>query len=339
MSRNQNAAGSQVRVVFGVPVEILVAEVYSSIACVVDYAECGSGVTAELKRFLQGVQTSDRGTSSPVLLPLLVCEGGRGEARDGTWSAAAWVSLYITGKLLDDLADGDAGLAGQYRDSVPRLLDLATGFWAVAELCLCELPTDVYLDIARPVHKTILRMVNGQHREHARPEGRILQASMEAAGEKSGSFFELAAHIGARCGTTDRDMIARLREFGYEVGVMVQLVDDLKDFRQSGREGDLAKGHLTLPTAYALEVAQRHEREELQKLLMAATRDASAEDQARQMITGLGAELFVITEIALHRRRALSALQRSGGDPKSLQKLMNWLTVTFEGGVDDNAAG
>ncbi len=330
MSVSRHVSGPRLRVVLGAPIETVLTEVYSSIARIADHSECGSFVRSESARLLQRMRDSDRGASSPALLPLLVYEGVGGAAREGTWSAAAWLGLYITGKLLDDLADGEGALAEQAGGGVPRLVDLATNFWTVAELCLCELPADVYLDVVRPFHKTIQRMVKGQQHGGIPSEASLLAACMKAAGEKSGSFFELAAYIGARCGTADRPVIQRFGEFGYEVGMMVQLLDDLKDFRQRGREGDLANGRLTIPTAYALEVAQPQEREELRELLTAAVGDMQAEDRARRMINKLGAEVFVAAEVARHRHRALLALEGSGVHPDSAGRLRNWLTLILE---------
>ena len=76
---------------------------------------------------------------------------------------------------------------------------------------------------------------------------------------KTASLFTTAAESGAILSGAGEDIVTRLRDYGYNVGMAYQIVDDILDFEGDPEEfgkpvgQDLAHGILTLPALIALE--------------------------------------------------------------------------------------
>ncbi len=96
---------------------------------------------------------------------------------------------------------------------------------------------------------------------------------MELVERKTASLFSVCARIGAVMARADEAVENRLGEFGWNLGMAFQLVDDVLDF--TSREkilgkpvgNDLREGKVTLPLIYALEDAGRDERRLVETVL------------------------------------------------------------------------
>ena len=84
---------------------------------------------------------------------------------------------------------------------------------------------------------------------------------------KTATLFQAAAEVGAMAGGADESGRAALREYGLQLGLAFQLVDDVLDYRgETGAMGkntgdDLREGKMTLPVILALADANPAERE------------------------------------------------------------------------------
>jgi octaprenyl-diphosphate synthase len=102
---------------------------------------------------------------------------------------------------------------------------------------------------------------------------------------KTATLFAAAAEAGAMAATTDKTAIAAMRDYGEQLGMAFQLVDDVLDYRgESGAMGknngdDLREGKMTLPVILALKAATAEEREIITGAL--GDVDASAETLAQ----------------------------------------------------------
>jgi len=96
---------------------------------------------------------------------------------------------------------------------------------------------------------------------------------MELIDRKTASLFNACARLGAVCSHADSAVEARLGEYAWNLGIAFQLVDDILDF--TSREkilgkpvgNDLREGKVTLPLVYALESADREERQLVETVL------------------------------------------------------------------------
>jgi octaprenyl-diphosphate synthase len=102
---------------------------------------------------------------------------------------------------------------------------------------------------------------------------------------KTATLFAAAAEVGALSATVDKAAIAAMRDYGEQLGMAFQLVDDVLDYRgESGAMGkntgdDLREGKMTLPVILALKQATAEERDTITSAL--GNLDASAETLAQ----------------------------------------------------------
>jgi len=273
----------------------------------------------------------ESGDFSPTALPLLTCKAAGGTIDDAVPAAAAWRALYIAAKLLDDVEDGTPIEVDGRRITHPEAANIATGFITLSNLALLERKgktsyfNDKVKDLVVEFNRAVLHMASGQHRDISPDEDLDLESYREVMSAKSGSFFQLAAWAGARCATDDVGTLSLFEALGYNLGMMLQLNDDLKDFRESSPGNDLAEGHRTFPVFYALSVASPFERERLQKWLAEARENQQAEENARNLIKVLGGEVYVLAEIMRYRRRTTKVLEQMNLQDETHGEIEKWL--------------
>jgi len=96
---------------------------------------------------------------------------------------------------------------------------------------------------------------------------------MELVDRKTASLFSACARLGAHAGGADEAVESRLAEYGWNLGMAFQLVDDVLDFTAHetvlGKPvgNDLQEGKVTLPLVYALEEASQEERRTVETVL------------------------------------------------------------------------
>jgi octaprenyl-diphosphate synthase len=106
---------------------------------------------------------------------------------------------------------------------------------------------------------------------------------------KTATLFEAATEVGAMAGGADVAGRAALRDYGRELGMAFQLVDDVLDYRgEAGTMGknagdDLREGKMTLPVILALNEANPAERE----ILTASLGRADANETLLQQVVAI----------------------------------------------------
>ena len=278
----------------------------------------------------------EEGTPS-LLLPILCCEAAGGDEDQATAVAAAWFLLYLAAKILDDVEDDDTRLTPWSAIGVPQAINAATGLIFAAPLALARLPRmgidrELALFLLEDFNRTTLRMCAGQQADLTEGSHLCLERYFWIAGAKSGEFFALACRAGALLGT---DKVAPYSEFGYNLGVLIQMCDDFEGLWNPQGRRDLAAGKRTLPVIYALAVAPPGVRERLERLLVKAIGEQEAEEQARRIITELGAPHYLLIEAQIRRQRAEAALRSTGRPSPAYHQLMALLNGHFR--VPDDA--
>jgi geranylgeranyl pyrophosphate synthase len=280
----------------------------------------------------------DREGSPPsLLLPILCCEAVGGDGDQATAIAAAWFLLYLAAKILDDVEDDDTYLTPWSAIGVPQAINAATGLIFASQLALARLPRmgadrELALSLLEDFNRTALRMCAGQQADLTEGSHLCLERYFWMAGAKSGEFFALACRAGALLGT---DKVAPYSEFGYNLGVLIQMCDDFEGIWNPQGRSDLAAGKRTLPVIYALNIAPPSVRERLERLLVKAIGEQEAEEQARRIITALGAPHYLLIEAQIRRQRAEAALRSTGRSSPAHRQLMALLNGCFR--VPDDA--
>jgi len=289
--------------------------VYSLLADVLHVPDASEGYLKALHRVLNAARATEEDEAQLVALPLVVCESAGSMWQQAVPVTSAWLALHIAAQLLDDVEDRELPPTADLVIDSAKVVNLATGFIAAADLALMHLTREVHCDLQPSFQRTIIQMASGQHMELDSQDSYGLAEYFQIIGAKSGSFFSLAAYAGARCATKDPHLLSQFKQFGYNIGILIQLLDDWADWHQPAGKGDLAMGQRTLPVYYSLEVAPPADATWLRQLLLRAPTDNVAEGRARDIIKGLGAETYMLAEINRYRNRALAILADIDGSP------------------------
>jgi competence protein ComQ len=243
--------------------------------------------------------------------------------------AAAWCLLHTAALLLDDVQDFELALKPWPDMSAGQAINVATALIFCSQLVLGDLEalgTDpkLTLDMWQTFGRSILNVCAGQHLDLC--GGAVsLDDYWRMAGRKSGAFFALACRAGAMLGTRDRRLIDRYAEFGYNLGILIQISDDFNGVWSAPGAGDLVAGAQTLPVIYALSVGSDADRACLLHLLEQTPLESAAIDEAKQLIADLGGLHYLAVQAEVYRRRAQSALPSPDGTRQAYGRLVGLL--------------
>jgi octaprenyl-diphosphate synthase len=117
------------------------------------------------------------------------------------------------------------------------------------------------LDVVRLLCDVTLRMIEGELYQLTKNGVVDLteEEHFEIIRRKTAYLFGGCAEIGGMLGEVGADQRQALREYGFSLGIMFQLVDDLLDFTGAAEAlgkpigGDLREGKITLPVIHLLE--------------------------------------------------------------------------------------
>ncbi|MBN1666331.1 MAG: polyprenyl synthetase family protein [Anaerolineales bacterium] len=175
--------------------------------------------------------------------------------------AAAIESLHTATLVHDDLIDG-----ALLRRGIPTLnaqwspaATVLTGDFIFARAAKLAAETDSLIGM-RMFSETLATIVNGEITQMFNGRGVVERENYyQRIYAKTASLFELAAHAPAILSEAEPEVALKVKQYGYEIGMAFQIVDDVLDF--TGKQAvlgkpvasDLRQGLVTLPSLYYLE--------------------------------------------------------------------------------------
>jgi geranylgeranyl pyrophosphate synthase len=169
-------------------------------------------------------------------------------------------ALHLGSLIVDDIEDGSECRRGapclHQQVGLPLALNAANWlyFWPGTLLSRARFEAGIELGLRRAIDRAVLRCHYGQALDLSVRVGELRQREVEdvvlaTTRLKTGSLMELAAELGATAARADAESLAMLAELGSELGVALQMLDDLTGIcierrRDKGRE-DLALGRPT----------------------------------------------------------------------------------------------
>ena len=246
-----------------------------------------------------------------------------GAPEDKLVTLGAAVELLHTATLVhDDLIDGSL-----LRRGTPTLnarwspaATVLTGDFVFARAAKLAAETD-HLPLMNAFAETLATIVNGELNQMFSSRGLIHRENYyQRIYAKTASLFEMTASAAAMISPVGEPVIQSMREFGYEVGIAFQIVDDVLDF--TGEEStvgkpigsDLLQGLVTLPAIY---YAESHPDDEDVKALP----DGGWTNHERmaklvEAIRGTDAIRLTLAEAQKHALRAVEILQTFEPSPE-----------------------
>lgn len=190
---------------------------------------------------------------------------------------AALVEFIHTASLIhDDIidnADRRRGLDSVHTRWGPNISVLLGDYLYIKTIGL-SLESD-YPGVVRILTDVSARMIDGELKEYAL-SGRLDTDEpdyLEIIGQKTASLFAAACQIGAVLGNATPEQERLLVDYGRDLGMTFQVIDDLLDFQGDEDElgkpvlSDLSEGRITLPIIYSLRNDGSANRRRLQTLM------------------------------------------------------------------------
>lgn len=178
-------------------------------------------------------------------------------------------ALHAGSLIIDDIEDGSAyrrgGPALHVTHGLPTALNAGCWlyFWPHALLERLELHPTTELAARRVISRTLLRAHQGQALDlsvcvHDLAQGDVPGVTETTTRLKTGALVRLATELGALCAAGPREATNAIARFGMEVGVGLQMADDLGGLVSERRchkgHEDLILARATWPWAWAAEL-------------------------------------------------------------------------------------
>ena len=125
-------------------------------------------------------------------------------------------------------------------------------------------------------------------------------------------------------GTSDVIKVKAFSEYGYHLGLMLQIFDDLEDYQLLLKAGEIAAPSnldRSLAVAYAYEVLPTGTKKELAQIIQSASSRAGRVDTLFDILDGCGAGLYLVAEIEKHYDLGIASLQEGSPSSPAKEKL------------------
>jgi geranylgeranyl pyrophosphate synthase len=176
--------------------------------------------------------------------------------------AAAVELLHMATLIHDDTVDdsnmrrGKATLSSLWGRNTAVLV--GDYIFAASATYVCDTGN---IRVIRRFAETIMELSSGELQEMAEAydPNQTLKSYLERIYNKTASLFTTAGESGALLSGAPEEFAQALKEYGYNIGIAFQIVDDILDFEGNEQEigkpvgNDLAHGIITLPAILAME--------------------------------------------------------------------------------------
>jgi hypothetical protein len=251
---------------------------------------------------------------SLIPLPMYCCSALGKNPYTAIEINAAWSLFYAGAFLLDKVEDQEI-LDAPIHAQPGVMINITTGFILSANLILSNLDRQNrfiranHSQIESSFYRMLLAMCAGQHVDLLLqdPNLPIIWSNISS---KSGTFFSLGCLTGSLVATNQPEYLQAFESYGRLVGILLQIGNDIEGLWGAGKgQSDLSRGQMTLPVAYAYQVLSNPEAKRLSQLLRRARSDEEAEREARSIILGCGALVYLLLESERLRQEAENTIK------------------------------
>ena len=153
---------------------------------------------------------------------------------------------------------------------------------------------------------------------HAHSLDLSLNVALQIIGAKTAELFAAACQTGAISGGASSEEAHALYQYGYQLGIVFQIIDDILDYTASDPErgkqigDDFREGKITLPIIFAFQSADDEEKKFLQHVLATNTQELAGFQNAVKLVNkyqGFDKAKQQADQAASQARQALGTLK------------------------------
>jgi geranylgeranyl pyrophosphate synthase len=253
------------------------------------------------------------------LLPLIVCEALSGRCEQALPAAAALQFLMCAGDVFDDVEDADCpeSLAAKYGPAIAT--NAATTLIMLAERAIIGLrktgiDSDIVIRVMDSINSHYIIACFGQHLDLSLGSAERMSEElyMKIICSKSASQIECACHVGALLSTNNQELISKFSQFGQNLGMAAQIVNDIQGVTVGS---DIAENKKSLPLVYALNNQTCKSHDQIKQLFRDIDRKVSNTASLRDLLFRSGAMHYATVKMEFFKQCAtdiLSDLKKAG---------------------------
>lgn len=281
------------------------------------------------------------------LLCLYACESVGGEWRQALPVAAAMELVHNFSLIHDDIQDSSSERRG--RSTVWRIwgesqaINVGDGMHALALSSILRLEQagvehKKVVHAARLLGEASLELCEGQYLDINYEKRIDVEVSdyLQMIGGKTAALFRCSFEVGALMGTDSEALLACLRSFGYALGMVFQMHDDVlsiwgnKKAIGKSTTSDIQKKKKTLPLVYALGNAKGTDKKNLQSIYQKDGIGPSDVAEVMRVLNKVDARGYAQSTAQRYHSEALSELDTVDLSPQAKEELRAIATFLLE---------
>jgi geranylgeranyl pyrophosphate synthase len=264
-----------------------------------------------------------------VLLPLITCESICGSFDKALPLCASLQFFMAAGDVFDDIEDNDSPLSMSSKygaaisNNVATIL-LVLGEKSIARLKIKNVDDKKIVRILDTINNYYLSACTGQHEDLS--NGKQIDISendyLDILGLKSASQIECACYTGALLATEDETIFDTFKEFGYNLGMMAQIMNDISGII---KKKDIINKKITLPVIYALSQSEENVGNTLKQYYQNQSDTDSTIEKISDILSNSGALHYTAIKMESFRLSAFDTLKRAEQLGASVNSLREFL--------------
>lgn len=311
----------------GLQKKLLREEIESSVSLLPE--ELSGFVREPLTVSRRGLAVASEREAPWVLLPLITCESICGNYEEAIPLCASLQFFMAAGDVFDDIEDNDSPLSLSSRYGTAITNNIATTLLVLGEKAISRLKDRNVDDrtivrILDAINSYYLIACTGQHKDLSC--GKKIDISeddyLDILSLKSASQIECASYTGALLATENKDLLDIFKEFGYSLGMMAQITNDIAGIIS---KKDLVNKKITLPVIFALSQSEEPVRNQLERYYRNKSDDEITIEQISYILSNSGAVHYTAIKMESYRLLASGAVDKAENCGIDTEKLRIFL--------------
>jgi octaprenyl-diphosphate synthase len=236
-----------------------------------------------------------------------------GGVNNSSYTAASLIELLHTASLVhDDVVDdsyerrGFFSLKALWKSKVAVLV----GDYLLAQGLLLSVERNEY-ELLAIVSEAVKEMSEGELMQirKARKLDITEKEYFEIIEKKTAALIAACTACGAKSVNSSSEVVAKMKEFGKNIGIAFQIKDDLFDYNKSGKIGkpaanDIKEKKMTLPLIYALQQCPKKEKNKIIRLIRTESKNGKRVDEVIAFVKRYGGIDHAQTEMKKYSDKA-----------------------------------